>query len=451
MKPKTIAIIVIALAVGAAVSFAYLWAQGNGLFSDEGDQEVGQLWTCPMHPNVLQNEPGNCPICGMTLVPVEPSEPVNMEMESTEPMSDAGEHSGHQTAGPTVHVSPAFLQNFAVRTTVAERGPVPLDLRTVGVLRYDQKRIVSINTKFEGWIESAFVNYIGEEVKRGDLLFEIYSPQLVTTQKEYLAALDYLERLSNGGRPDAVERARDLLEATRERLRWWDITDEQIAALDESRQVTRTLKIHSPVAGVLVEKMGDSLEGMKLTPGMTVFKLADMSTIWADVEVYEHQIKHLNIGQTVRITVDAFPGREWTGRITYFDPAIDPKTRTLLARVEIENRDHALRPEMYANVNLQPPATGGVVRVPREVVLHTGERSVVIVQQESGVFEPREVELGASGGQWQEVRSGVEAGETLVASSQFLIDSESNLREAINQMLAGREAGAEAAPPVHQH
>jgi multidrug efflux pump subunit AcrA (membrane-fusion protein) len=211
-----------------------------------------------------------------------------MEMESTEPMGDAGDHTGHQAAGPTVRVNPSFLQNFAVRTTTAERGPIPLDLRTVGVLRYDQKRIVSINTKFEGWIESASVNYVGEEVERGDLLFEIYSPQLVTTQKEYLAALDYLDRLSDGGRPDAVERARDLLDATRERLRWWDITDEQITALDESRRVTRTLKIYSPVSGVLVEKMGDSLEGMKLTPGMTVFKLADMSTIWADVEVYEH-------------------------------------------------------------------------------------------------------------------------------------------------------------------
>jgi multidrug efflux pump subunit AcrA (membrane-fusion protein) len=148
--------------------------------------------------------------------------------------------------------------------------------------------------------------------------------------------------------------------------------------------------------------------------------------------------------------VDAFPGRQWTGRITYLNPTIDPKTRTLRARVEIENRDRALRPEMYANVNLQPPTANNVVRVPREVVLHTGERSVVIVQRESGVFEPREVELGAAGGQWQEVRGGIEPGETLVASSQFLIDSESNLREAINQMLAGSES-ATAAPPIHQH
>jgi RND family efflux transporter MFP subunit len=214
--------------------------------------------------------------------------------------------------------------------------------------------------------------------------------------------------------------------------------------------VTRTLAVYSPASGVLVEKMGDSLEGMKLTPGMTVFKLADLSTIWADVEVYEHQIKHLSIGQTVRIAVDAFPGRQWAGRITYFDPTIDPKTRTLRARVEIQNPDRALRPEMYANVNLQPPAANNVVRIPREVVLHTGERSVVIVQRGSGVFEPREVELGASGGEWQEVRSGIEAGETLVASSQFLIDSESNLREAINQMLAGSESEG-ASAPVHQH
>lgn len=458
MKTKTVGIIAVALFVVVALALGYWWVRNNGAGSAEDPETSAQLWTCPMHPDILLHEPGNCPICNMKLVPVETSAPMDMEMESNEPMDiesgepmgDTGEHAVPQAAGPTVHVSPAFLQNFAVRTTVADRGPIPLDLNTIGVLQYDQKKIVSISTKFEGWIESATVNYIGEEVQKGDLLFEIYSPQLVTTQKEYLAALDYLDRLSDGGRSDAIDRARNLLDATRERLRWWDITDEQIAALDNARQVTRTLKIYSPVSGVLVEKMGDSLEGMKLTPGMTVFKLADLSTIWADVEVYEHQIQHLSIGQTVRIAVDAFPGRQWTGRITYFDPTIDPKTRTLRARVEIQNPDRALRPEMYANVNLQPPAANNVVRVPREVVLHTGERSVVIVQRRSGVFEPREVELGASGGNWQEVRSGIDAGETLVASSQFLIDSESNLREAINQMLAGSESES-AATPIHQH
>jgi len=449
MKAKLIGAVVIAFVLGAALPFGYLWIQEKGLQSAESEQEAAQLWTCPMHPHLLEEEPGNCPICGMRLVPVEAPEPAEMEM--SEPMDETGEHAEDEAAGPTVRVSQAFLQNFSVRTVVAERGAIPVDLRTIGVLRYDQKRIVSISIKFEGWIENALVNYIGEEVSNGDLLFEIYSPQLVTTQKEYLAALEYLDQLSDGGRADAVERARALVEATRERLGWWDVTDEQIASLGESRQVTRTLKIYAPASGVLVEKMGDSLEGMKLSPGMTVFKLADMTRIWADVEVYEHQIQGVRLGQTAHITVDAFPGRQWTGRIVYLDPTINPRTRTLQARVEIENGDRALRPEMYANIELQPRSAAGVVRVPREVVLHTGERSVVIVQREAGVFEPREVELGASGGEWQEVRSGIEAGETLVASSQFLIDSESNLREAVNQMLAGREAGAEAAPPVHQH
>jgi len=446
-----------------------------------GEAEEGkQLWTCGMHPQVIQDHPGDCPICGMKLVPVndpgagastaetqKPERKIKYWRAPMDPnyISDKPGKSpmgmdlipvyeDEEPAETGIRVDPSFLQNFAVRTAPAEEGSIPIEIRTVGILGYNERDIASVNTKFEGWIEKVHVNYIGEPVKKGQVLFEIYSPQLVTTQQEYLAAMSYLEKLSSGGTEEAIERARSLLEASHERLHYWDITDDQIDALRTNSSINRTLPIHSPVSGIVVAKMDQALEGIKLSPGMNVYKIADLSTIWTNIEVFEYQLRYIRPGQTARITVDAFPGRSWTGKIIYLDPSVNQQTRTLTASVEIANRDWKLRPEMYANVEIRMPAVSGAVKVPQEAVIHTGERSVVIVEKAKGVFEPREVQLGASGGGYQEVRHGLRAGEIVVTSSQFLIDSESNLKEAIAQMLAskrGKDDQAPEQPTVHRH
>ena len=388
-------------------------------------------WHDPMIPGFISDKPGKSPM-GMDLIPV---------------YEDA--------AAPAtgIRVDPSFAQNFAIRTAEAKRGVIPIEIRTVGILAYNQKAIASINTKFEGWIEKPQVNYIGEPVQRGQVLFEIYSPQLVTTQKEYLSAMDYLERLSSSGAyPEALERARSLVESSRERLHYWDIPDDQIRELARSNTITRTLKVVSPVSGVVIQKMDQSLEGMRLAPGMNVYKIADLSTIWVEIDVFEYQVQHLHLGQTAQIAVDAFPGRTWQGKLIYLDPTVSTKTRTLKAYVEIPNPNGELRPQMYANVEIRIPAVSGTVIIPQEAVIHSGERNVVIVQKDR-VFDPREVQLGVQGGGYQEIRSGIQAGELVVTSSQFLIDSESNLKEAINKMLrAGPPEGESTpAPVVHQH
>ncbi|MEW5976375.1 MAG: efflux RND transporter periplasmic adaptor subunit [Acidobacteriota bacterium] len=392
-----------------------------------------KYWRAPMDPNYIADKPGKSPM-GMDLIPVYEDE---------------------VPAESGIRVDPNFLQNFAVRTALVEKGSIPVEIRTVGTIGYNEKNIVSVNTKFEGWIEKARVNYVAEPVKRGEVLFEIYSPQLVTTQQEYLAALEYVEKLSAGGVPEAVARARSLLESTRERLHYWDITEDQIGEMTKTKRFTRTLKILSPVSGVVIEKMGDSLEGMKLNAGMNVYKIADLSTVWAEIEVFEYQIQHLRLGQMAHVTLEAFPGRHWAGRVIYLDPALNQQTRTLKASVEIANPDRNLRPEMYADVLIRIPEKSEVVRVPPEAVLRSGQRNVVIVQKAAGLFEPREVELGDQGGGYQAIRRGLAAGETVVTSSQFLIDSESNLKEAISKMLAARQSDAgETAKPVappHQH
>lgn len=379
-----------------------------------------KYWRAPMDPNYISNKPGKSPM-GMDLIPVYEDE----------------------TAQETgIRVDPNFVQNFGVRTATAELGSIPVNIRTIGLLDYNQKNLVLVNTKYGGWIEKAYVNYVGEPVSRGQVLFEIYSPQLVTTEQEYLSTLRYVQELEKAAEPDAIERARSLLNATRERLRYWDITDGQIQQLQQTGKIMRTLKVFSPVSGVVTEKMSDSLEGMNLTPGMNVYKIADLSTIWAGIEVYEDDIRYMQIGRQADITVDAFPSRYWTGKVIYIAPTVNPQTRTLKVFVQIPNAHGILRPQMYANVEIRVPAVSGAVKIPEEAVLHSGERSVVVVEKAKGLFEARNVELGALGGGYREILSGVQPGETVVTSSQFLIDSESNLKEAVQKMLTERTASA---------
>ena len=378
-----------------------------------GDREI-LYWRAPMDPNYTSDRPGRSPM-GMDLVPVYADEPA---------------------ADGEIRVSRSFLQNFAVRTAMVDRGTLPVSIRTVGILAHNEERVVSVQTKYEGWIERARVNNVGETVERGDMLFEIYSPQLVTTQREFLGAMEYVGRLrQRGAYEQAVERAQSLVEAARERLLYWDMTEEQIDALAESGDVARTVTVFAPATGFIVDKMGDSMEGMKLGPGMTVLKIADHSTLWAETDFYEDDLRHVREGQTVVIEADAFPGREWRGRILFFRPAVNPETRTLTAFVEVTNPDLLLRPEMYVNVVVRTNGAADVVAAPAEAVLHSGTRTVVVVAKGGGVFEPREVVLGTESEGMVEIASGLDAGESLVVSSQFLIDSDANLRAAISQLL----------------
>ena len=397
----------------------------------DGEREI-LYWRAPMDPNYTSDRPGKSPM-GMDLVPVYADDAV----------ADGG-----------IRVSRSFLQNFAVRTAVVRRGTLPVAIRTVGILAHNEERVVSVQTKYEGWIERASVNNVGETVERGDALFEIYSPELVTTQREFLGAMEYVRRLSDGGAyPAAIERARSLLEAARERLFYWDMTDDQIDALAESGNVARTVTVFAPFAGFIVDKIGDSLEGTRISPGMTVLKIADHSTLWAETEFYEDDLRHVREGQAVSVEADAFPGREWRGRILFFRPAVNPQTRTLTAFVEVANPDLLLRPMMYVDVAVRTTGAANVVTAPAEAVLHSGARAVVVVARGGGIFEPRDVTLGTESEGMVEIASGLAAGEAVVVSSQFLIDSDANLRAAISQLLGGgEEAETDSAPATpHRH
>jgi membrane fusion protein, copper/silver efflux system len=439
-----------------------------------------QLWTCGMHPQVIRDEPGSCPICGMRLVPLRgavtqpasdnqeerkikywqaPMDPTYIsDRPGKSPMGmdliPVYEDEAEKSPPGTVRIDPAFVQNIGVQSTEVQRTDIPFTIRTVGTFSYNEGQLFWVNTKYEGWIERVYVNYVGEPVEKGQKLFEIYSPQLVTTQQEYLQAMDYAERLSGSDYPDIADRARSLLESSRQRLGYWDITDEQIRELEKSRQLRRTLTVISPVSGLVVEKMDQALDGMHVKAGMNLYKIVDLSTIWVETEVFENQVPWLKVGQRALIELPYQPGKRYSGTIRYLYPFFNEKTRTLKISIELPNPGQQLRAEMYANVTFQVPSARAVLTVPEEAVIHSGKRNILVLDRGNGTFQVKEVTLGVNGSGLWEVKEGLVEGERVVVSSQFLIDSESNLKEAIRKMVS--ESQGDEQPTVspqtgHQH
>jgi Cu(I)/Ag(I) efflux system membrane fusion protein/cobalt-zinc-cadmium efflux system membrane fusion protein len=421
------------------------------------------LWTCPMHPDILEEEPGSCPICGMDLVQVKAEagtaagdrqilfyrNPMDPSITSPEPRKDemgmdyvpvyAEDAESVAAQGAVVTIDPSVQQNMNVVTQRIQRRDIAREVRTVGYFDYDQERMVSVTTKYPGFIEKTYVNYIGQPVKKGEPLFEIYAPELVQTEQELLAAKRYVQSLSDAPAGTAA-RAEALLEAARQRLAFWDIAPEQIRRLEESGEVFRTLQVVAPASGIVMLRM-PGLEGMATRPGMELLHIADLSNLWLTVEVFDNQLPWLDIGSPATVTVSYFPGVNYRGRVRYIEPEVSEKTRTIQLTLDVPNRDRRLRVGMYGTVIFEPVTAPNAVTVPAEAVIRTGERDVVVVALGDGRFAPREVVLGSRGDGFIQVLEGLTEGDEVVTSSQFLIDSESNLREAIQKMIAAKRAG----------
>ncbi len=421
------------------------------------------MWTCPMHPHILEENPGECPICGMTLVPVKAEGPARaapdgerevlyyrnpMDPTITSPVpakdemgmdyvpvyaDDAGRAMG---AGSTVTIDPAVVQNMNVQSAPVERRDLTHEIRTIGYLEYDQERMVTVTTKYNGWVEKVYVNYVGEPVKKGQALFEIYSPELVQTEQELLSAIEYARKLGGSGE-DAGRRAEALVDAARTRLSYWDIAPQQIARLEETGEIFRTLKVVSPASGLVMKRM-HGLEGMAVRPGMETYHIADLSSLWLSVEIFEDQVAWIGEGTPAQVKFTYFPGETFRGTVRFIEPEFSEKTRTLRVKLEVPNPTGRLRSGMFATVTFQPLAAGEALTVPSLAVLRTGQRNVVVVELGAGRFEPRAVTLGHEGQGWVEVLEGLAEGDRVVTSAQFLIDSEASLQEAIRKMIAQR-------------
>lgn len=397
-----------------------------GTDAEAGEREV-LYWRAPMDPTYISDRPGTSPM-GMALIPVYADE-------------------GGAVPPGTVRIDPTFAQNIGVRTAPVERRDIAMTIRTVGILAHNDQQISWVNTKYEGWIENVAVNYMGETVTEGQVLFDIYSPQLVTTQNEYLQAIDYAARLDASAYPEIAARAHALVASARQRLRFWDITDAQIDALETHRTPSRALSVVSPVTGVVVAKMDQALDGMYVRPGMNIYKIADLTTIWVDVEIFENQVASMRVGQRATVELPYQPGRTFTGAVRYLYPHFNAQTRTMTVSIELQNPDQTLRAEMYANVTFDVPAADDVLAVPEEAVIRSGTRDLIVLQRAPGTFQVVPARLGVNGGGFWEVLDGVADGDQVVVSAQFLIDSESNLREAVRR-LAPVTADEPVAAPV---
>ena len=415
-----------------------------------------------MHPTVVADHAGSCPICGMDLVKDEPKAqarpsgerqiaywraPMDPSYTSEEPgkspmgMDLIPVYEDELGASGTVQIDPVTVQNIGVKTTLVKRQKLSRKIRTVGRVDYDETRMTDVNTKVAGWVEKLFVNYTGKVVKKGQPLLELYSPELVAAQEEYLTALDYHRRLEQRAAEEVVQRGRDLLVATSQRLRYWDITDAQIAELVHTRQVKRTMTIYSPQEGIVVHKA--VFEGAHIKSGQHLYRIGDLSEVWVYADIYEYELPWVKVGQEAEVELSYLPGKVFRGRVTFIYPFLEPKTRTVKARISFSNPELELKPEMYTNVSIHSMVSQDALVVPVQAVIRSGERNIIVARLDEGKFQPREVKLGVEAEGYFQVREGVREGEKIVTSAQFLIDSESNLKAAVSSM--------GSAPAVEDH
>lgn len=385
---------------------------------------------CPMHPTYVSDRPGTCPICKMDLVPIAGAEA---------PSAAPGE--GPVIAGRAmVALSPERRQMLGVRSEAVARRHLDLTIRTVGRVAMDERRIHHVHTKYDAYVERLDVSFTGQMVRKGEHLAALYAPELVASQQEYLLAYRAQQRLAASGVASVAKGGADLLEAARQRLLFWDMAEEDIAELERSGKVRRTVDLHAELPGYVLRKA--AIHGMRVTPADVLFDIADLSAVWILADVYESDLASVELGMAAEATLPYQPGRTWRGKVTFIDPLVDPGTRTVKVRIEVANGDYALKPEMFADVVLRKEL-GDALFVPESAVLKPGERRLVFLDLGDGRLEPREIQTGARVEGGYAVLSGLAEGDRVVTSANFLIDSESSLKAALAAM------GASPAPDPH--
>ena len=335
------------------------------------------------------------------------------------------------SSGSPVMLTPESANRIGVTYAVVERGSLASEVKAVGLVTYDETRVKTIAPKVDGYVEQLFVAFTGQPVEVNDSLLRIYSPMLVTAQEELLLARKLTVDVANGS-PEAVRNAESLLSSARRRLKYWDVPDEDIARVERTGEVQKTLTLRSPLRGVVVQKNVSS--GQRIMAGDAVYQVADLREVWLEGEVFERDLAAIRLGEMVTAEFAAMPGQPRQGRIVYVSPTISAETRTTKIRVALPNADLVLKPGMYASLQIRGDARRDVLSVPRSAVLATGTRVLVFVKGADGMLTPREVELGGNTDDRVEIRRGLAAGETVVSSATFLIDAESNLGAALGAM-----------------
>jgi Cu(I)/Ag(I) efflux system membrane fusion protein/cobalt-zinc-cadmium efflux system membrane fusion protein len=420
------------------------------LHTEKDSAESNTLYSCGMHPWIVSKEPGNCPICGMELTPkrdqkedaagpkenkiaywrapMNPMEIYDKPGKSAMGMDLVPVYENELSGGVEIKIDPVTQQNMGIRVATVEKGPLTYTIRTYGHITYDETRKSQINPKFSGWIEKVYVDFTGQMVEKGDPLFDIYSPDLITVQE------DYIEAFRNYSSNPSVSNLK-IRDSVKRRLLFFDISDEEIKKIEKKGAASHALTIRSPFKGVVTQK-SNAVEGAFIKEGSAVYEIADLTRVWVEAHIYEYELSAVTAGLKAEMTLPYIPGKRFFGQVAYVYPYLQRQTRDVVIRIEFENPDLELKPDMYANVFIQTTAEDEGIMVPTESVIRSGERNLLFITRGDWKFTPRDVTLGMSldNGMVQ-ILKGVAPGETVVTSGQFLLDSESKLKEATRKMM----------------
>ncbi len=388
-------------------------ASGAGRQSGSHEKKV-LYWYDPMHPQYKSDKPGKAPDCGMDLVPKYADEQPSSAMAPGSVMIPAGKQ-----------------QLIGVRTAAVKRETLVRDVRTTGQVTADETKIAHVHVKISGFIDKVFIDYIGQLVKKGQPLFTLYSPDLVSTQEEYLIAKRGEKTLGTSPFAEVAQGSQSLLRSTRERLKLWDVSDAQIEKLDETGEVSRTLTFYSPITGFVMDRK--AFPQTSVTPDTELYTVSDFSTVWVNADIFEYEVPFVKVGQHAEMQLSYYPGKTWNGRVSFIYPTVDPTTRTVKVRLEFPNPGFDLKPQMFADVDLKV-IYGNQIVVPQEAVLDSGKEQTVFIAHDGGYFEPRKITTGAKLDGKVVVLSGLKTGELVVSSGNFLVDSESRLKSATGSM-----------------
>ena len=450
MNKKILIIIVIAILV--LVPIYYLFIGGNS--SSEISSDEKQLYTCGMHPEIISEEPGNCPICEMKLTPIKSGNksgkrkilfyrnPMNPEIISDHPQKDemgmdyVPVYEDQANSEGIVTIDPEVQQNMNIKTAKVEVKQLSSKVITNGVLQTNETSEYIVTTIINGWVEKLYVNYTGQKVSKGEKLMDIYSPELVSAQQELLTALSYQNTVNSSSVNSIRQSGNELVKNAIRKLELLEVPETEIKRLIDSKEIKTYITLYSQKPGTVLEK--NIIEGQKINAGMPLLKIANLSTLWLIADIYEYELAKVKIGSKAEISFNFLPGKIYEGKASFIFPTLDPKARTVKIRIELSNNGE-LKPSMFANVVIKGIDLGRKPVIPENAIIRSGLKDIVILALGNGKFKPQEVKLGGYANGYYQVLSGISEGNTIVTSAQFLIDSESNLKAAINQFQTSTE------------